>query len=391
MKNGNKLPEGITRLVSGQTKRVSFEAYAGRVCGVRLRKVFGTGLYGTESEALDAAKYWLREKRNEIKDDRKTVLVMNDRDRAIFLFATEMIEPYGKSLLDAAKTAVEVWEREKQAPRRVMTFKQAAGKFLKFKRLEGIKESYLKDLQMRLNALADLDDMSLPEIGAEDIIDFLELREVEAITWNGWRRTLAVFFNWCVAEELIQKSPIERVPIKKIDDEEVEILSVVEARKVLETAFEDCPAQVPWLVLGLFCGLRRSEADQVKATDIDWATDSIRVMGAKNRSVSTRYVHLSEPAKAFLAPYREAEELVTPRSKRREALRLLAAKTSIACTKNLYRHSFGSYHNAWLQDAPKTMHEMGHENLRTFVKWYRKPIPKLVAEAYWSISPENLK
>jgi site-specific recombinase XerD len=390
VKNGDKLPEGISRLVSKYTGDVSFEAYAGRVCGVRLRKVFGHG-YETEHEALEAAKYWLREKQNEIKDDRKTVLVMNDRDRAIFLFASELIEPYGKNLIDAAKAAVEVWEQAKQAPRRVMTFKQATEKFLKFKRLEGIKKSYLKDLQMRLNALAGLDDMSLSEIGAEDIIDFLELREMEAITWNGWRRTLAVFFNWCVAEELIPKSPVDRVPIKKIDDEEVEILSVEEARKLLEAASQSCPRQVPWLVLGLFGGLRRSEADQVKPADIDWATESIRVMGAKNRSVSTRYVHLTEPAKAFLAAYRDVGELVTPRRERRDGLRLLAAETGLACTKNLYRHSFGSYHNAWLQDAPKTMHEMGHENLRTFVKWYRKPIPKLVAEAYWSISPENLK
>jgi hypothetical protein len=33
------------------------------------------------------------------------------------------------------------------------------------------------------------------------------------------------------------------------------------------------------------------------------------------------------------------------------------------------------------------MDQMGHENLQTFVKWYRRAIPRLVAEAYWMIRP----
>jgi site-specific recombinase XerD len=390
MKNGKELPDGIVeRRVSERTGLVTLVAEAGMVCGVRIRRLFGKD-YETELEALAAAKYWLKQKRAEIKNDRKTVIAMSDRERAIYAFAHELVEPYGKNLIDAAQAAVKLWEEEKKPKPAVMTFKQAGQKFLKFKRLEGIKESYLRDLQIRLNALRGLDDMSICEVATEDIVDFLETRDLEAISWNNWRRTLAVFFNFCVAEELIEKSPIERVPLKKLDDEEVEILSVEDARKLLKAAREYCPRQIPWLALGLFGGLRRSEADQVKGDDIDWETESIKVNGAKNRSVSTRYVHLTEAARTFLEPYGSAQELVTLRRTRREDLRLLAAKTGLGCTRNLYRHSFGSYHNALYKDRAKTMHEMGHYEPSTFVKWYRKPIPNLVAEAYWSIRPENL-
>ena len=388
--NGNELPAGIRRIVSERTGIVTFEAMAGIVRGNKIRKQFGQTKYGSESETLAAANRWLKEKRGEVKRDGVAVLSISDHDRVAYAEALRRLEPYNKTILQAVNAAIELWKQEVSFKR--ITFSEAASDFLKHKQLENCRDSYLKDIQTRIAAMSEFDQRQLSEITAAELIEFMQDREMGGVSWNNWRRNLRVFFTWCQGQEWLRKNPALGIPEKKIDEEEVEILSLDEAKKLLKTTIESYHRQVAWLVLGMFAGMRRSEAQAAQWEDIDWEQNVIKVRSAKLRSVSTRYVELTPPARAFLEIFKkESGPINSGIYARRNELKEISKRTGIDCSRNIYRHSFGSYHLAAHQNRHVTMDQMGHENLQTFVRFYRRPIPKLVAQAYWLLSPQSLR
>jgi integrase len=388
MNNGNEIPAGIRRIVSERTGIVTFEAMAGVIRGNKIRKQFGQTKYGTELETLAAAKRWLGEKRGEIKRDGSAVLSISDHDRVAYAEALRRLEPYNRTILQAVNAAIELWKQEVSFKR--IIFSEAAKAFLKHKQLENCRPSYLKDIETRMNALSEFDSRQLSEISAEELVEFMQDREMGEVSWNNWRRNLRVFFTWCQVQEWVRKNPALGIPEKKVDEEEVDILSLDEARKLLKTTMESYRRQVPWLVLGMFAGMRRSEAQAAQWEDIDWEQNVIKVRSAKLRSVSTRYVELTPPARAFLEIFKQDSGPINSGIyARRNELKEISEKTGIDCSRNIYRHSFGSYHLAAHRNRHATMDQMGHENLQTFVRFYRRPIPKLLAEAYWLLSPQS--
>jgi integrase len=389
--NGHQLPDGFRRIVSDATGKVTFEVVAGVVNGTKIRKQFGQATYGSEAAAMAAAKHWYADKRGEIRSDRSAVLSISDRDRLVYSEALERLKPYGKTLLQAVNTAIEIYKLDELGES--ITFAQAAQRFLKHKLMENCRPSYTKDIETRMQALSQFDEEPISKITCEDLIEFMQDREIEAITWNNWRRNLRVFFNFCMdpSRNLIRKNPALAIPEKKIDEEEVEVLSADQARKLLKLVKDSFARQIPWLALGMFAGLRRNEAQAAQWEDIDWEHNVIKVRSSKVRSVSTRYVELTDAARSFLEGHKqESGPIATGVFARRNDFKEISRLTGIDCSKNLYRHSFGSYHLAQHQNRGKTMDQMGHENLQTFVRWYRRPMPRLVAEAYWNIRPDNI-
>jgi integrase len=386
--NGNgHLPQGIQRIV-GKSGKVSFEACPGTAGGKKIRKWFGEGIFGSELGALAAAVGWMKEKKREIREDRKAVISISDYERLAYMEALRLLEPYDKTILEAVKDVIEFYNQTTVVEK--LSFQEAAVRYRIHKQRENCHENYLSNIKFRLAAMSDFKDDPVDKITHKELIEFLEDREMGEVSWNNWRRDLGCFFKFCLLNQWITKNPIDLVPTKKVDEEEVEILEVHQVRDLLTQANLVCPRQLPWLVLGLFCGFRRSEADAAEWSDIDFETNTIKVNAAKVRSVSTRYVELTEPARAFLEAFPRSEALATGKYARRMDFKFLSKVTGIDCSRNVYRHSFGSYYLAHHQNNQKTMIQMGHENLQTFVRFYRKPIPKLVAQAYWLINPASL-
>ena len=62
----------------------------------------------------------------------------------------------------------------------------------------------------------------------------------------------------------------------------------------------------------------------------------------------------------------------------------------VAGKKDIFRHSFGTYHFHHFESLEKTMSQMGHSNRRTFEKHYKRYNPEEdSAFLYWQIVPEG--
>ena len=399
----SKLPKGIRRIYkSGQV--VALEALAAVVKGKKKRKYIGLAKFGgDEQKALQVVRDWQVDKQREVVKNRYAVIDVPDRMRLEILEAQEVLEPWGVSVLQAVRVAIEQFKKSRVQTE--ITLENAIRIYLKAKELENCKPRYLRAMTMELEALSKaFPGKKVSEISADMIEGFLTVRQIHPTTWNNWRRDLRTFFNFAAGprHRWVAQNPAEQVTFKKVDLDDVEILELQDVQKLLKAASNhetpnyagkvDKGRQVPWLVLGLFGGLRRDEADATCWEDIDWDANSLKVRATKTtRSLRSRYLHMQPVMANWLKLYKkESGRIGTGTSARRNDLQKLSLATGLDLSKNLYRHSFGSYHYQAYKDIGETMAEMGHTNAKTFAGYYNRSIPKLRALAYWELQPEEV-
>lgn len=393
--NNGDLPKGIRKIVSPISGKVTFEATAAVVDGKKIRREFGEDRFAGIANALAAAKHWQGEARTDVRDNRSSVLQIPPQDRWVYLAHIEEITEAGMSFKQCLLNGLK-YHREHLVKTSV-TIDRAVTEFLDLKRRENCKESYFKSMAPMLRAFAKgFENRKISELTTNEIEAFLAKRDMGPVSWNNWRRDLRTLFNFAKSDRnrWVRSNPAEGIALKKIDNDEVKILSLVETILVLRRAHLEFNRLMPFLVLGLFGGLRREEIDNGSWEDVDWELNTLRVRNAKNRSVANRYVHMEPVLIAWLKDYRQynpgAKSFAPRKYARRNDLQLLSKATGVDCTENVYRHSFGSYHLGHFRDKAKTMLEMGHSNQTTFDRYYRKPVQKSTAGAYWDFVPEKV-
>lgn len=392
--NNGELPKGIRILKSPITGKVTYEATAAVINGKKIRKEFGEDRFDGERYALAAAKNWLEDMRKEVRENRSSVVEIPDRDRWVYLANIEKITEAGMSFQQCIEEGLR--RHREHTVKRSITAETAVEEFLRFKRTENCKESYFRTLDPLMRAFGKaFTGTKLNEIQAPDIEGFLAKRDIGPTSWNNWRRDLRTLFNFAKSERngWVKTNPAESVALKKVDLEEVTILEIDaaknEAKKLLAKALEFYPRLIPFLVLGMFGGLRREEAQNAQWEDIDWEHGSIKVRSVKKRGAQPRYAHMEPVLVSWLEKYQqESGPMCTMQYARRADLQELTLKTGVDCTENVYRHSFGSYHLAAFENKAKTMLEMGHTNQTTFDRYYKRRIKKPIALTYWELTPE---
>lgn len=122
-------------------------------------------------------------------------------------------------------------------------------------------------------------------------------------TRNHYLETFTAAFNFAIAEKLISQSPIEGVKKKKSDDEQISILSVEDAGKLVLVLAQPHHAEVAAAaLLQLFAGPRRSELPH-----ITWevVTNRYLRLDKVKRGTKRRAVEMSANLLALLAPLRK--------------------------------------------------------------------------------------
>ena len=128
-------------------------------------------------------------------------------------------------------------------------------------------------------------------------------RNCKPNTLKAYHRVLDALFHWLVAEERLDKSPMQRVPGPKLPQEQVKPLTPEELIRLLEqpdrssfTGVRD----VAFIAFLADTGLRISEAIQVHLSVIDPKYRSLAVMGKGGKG---RTVFYGEAVSRLLAAY----------------------------------------------------------------------------------------
>jgi integrase/recombinase XerD len=350
--------------------------------------------YKTRAEA-ETKQGLMRVKRT---NEGESAFGMSANNRADANAALELLAPCNVSLRQAA----EFYLAHLDVVRSKKTADDVVTELLEAKRQDGRAERYLRDLRHRLRAFAkspEFQQVAIHEVTADKIDGWLRRLEGGPVNRNNYRRLLSVLFSFAIKRRYALKNPVADVEVANVEVVKPGILTIDEARGLLEAATPDF---APVIALGLFAGLRpESEIWRLEWHHVDLEERLIEINKSKNVA-SHRHVRISDNLLAWLKPHAKKKGPITlanePYFRRMRETRERAAaamEQKNLSAKNLrewpsdcLRHSYASCHYAAFKNAADTAEQLGHGgNLQMFFRHYRNRIKEADALAFWQILP----
>jgi integrase len=308
-------------------------------------------------------------------------LSISDALRVEAVECSELLQPYGKTLRDAARFYV-AHLKTITGSRKIS---DVVADLLAARTADGMSTRYLGDLRVRLGRFVQsFGEEMIAGISASRIDEWLRGLGVGPVTRNTYRRRLAVLFSFAKRRGYVSENPVANVERAKERETEIAILSVSELARLLECASSE---MLPFWTIGAFAGLRRAEIERLTWNEIDSDAGVIEVKASKAKTASRRLVTIQPNLREWLAPYRTCTGRVCPVNLQRKINdERERAKLRSEWPQNALRHSFGSYHLARFNDAAKLALEMGNSPATIF-RHYRQLVKPKEAERYWKIAP----
>jgi integrase len=296
--------------------------------------------------------------------------------------AAELLQPFGKTIMDAAKYLAAHLE----ASAKSCTAVQLVKELLKAKEADGHSRRHVGDVRSRLGKFAEkFGDKMVATITSAEIDDWLRSLNVAPVTRNHYRRLVILAFNFAVQRGYATDNPAVKTARAKVVGKPPGILTVAQTARLLEAATPDI---LPYVAIGAFAGLRRAELERLDWSEIDFGSKLIEVTAQKSKTAQRRFVKLQPNLRAWLMPVcKRSGSIIPPENFRRsfDAVRRAAGITE--WPDNALRHSFASYHMARFENAAATALELGHHDSRITFAHYRELVRPKEAERYWNIRP----
>jgi len=350
----------------------------GRPKGERVRAWFST-----EKEAKTEA-----EKRNkELTDYGSKAYTLTASEKHQAEEAIQLLRPYGLTLVDAANAVVQRLQNAlnsitvKELAERAIDNEQA-----RFERNE-ISAKHLKNYRnVATRFAADFGEVRVSELTTARVESWLSDKPIKVATRNQLHRYLDLIFKHGLKIGGLTKSPLDGVEkARNRKMKSITILTPDQAKTLLKCASGEI---IPFFSIGLFAGLRVDEIQKLDWKHIDLVHKKIDLTWFPTKTLQPRWAPISDNLVAFLKPHAKTEGSVVPRSAQRlRKLREKAEKDSNLWPwpQNACRHSYISYRLSLIEDIAKVALEAGHDP-KTLAQWYRRPILKADAEAYFKIS-----
>ena len=205
---------------------------------------------------------------------------------------------------------------------------------------------------------------------------------------NHYRASLCVFFGYASspARALCPMNPLDHLEPEKIITAEPQAYSPKDVAKIMQTALDHKPELVPVLVLGMFAGLRVSEAINADLSKLPKVKGEFRTTG----KTGARMAPFTDAAAAWMKAQSRRNGLAWIQSPRAlvDHMQELFALAKVEQIDNGARHSFISYRTAETRDVATVADECGN-SLSTIKNHYRKLVTAEAAAKYFAIRPDS--
>jgi integrase len=276
-----------------------------------------------------------------------------------------------------------------------VTVAEALASFLDFKKTR-VRDRQLTDLKTRLLRFAqDFGRTACRDIATADISAWLaglrSRREggapLAALSRNHYRANLHAFFEFAAApsRRWVDRNPVAELEKEVVEDDEPQAYAPDTVAALMQAALDHKPDLLPVLALGMFCGLRVSEALEIDLGTIDHDEDEFRVRVSKT---GPRMAPLTEAAKAWLAAQPPRRGKAWEKSPRMlvDGMQELFAIAGVEPIANGARHSFISYRTAETRDVAKVADECGN-SMQTIKAHYRQLVTANAAKKFFGLRP----
>lgn len=386
----------------------------GRFGGKRVRKFFGSE---AEAEAELAKLQGERAEAGPVADR------LSPRERIVFAELRDQLDEVGASMEEAVRFFLANSQRVSN-PMRMEDLLEAA---VDAKSRERLSERYLNGLRSSVGSFCRWEGNGWKwahEIFPAEVSDWLESNGWAPKTRKNYLTDLSTIFSWGMENGVVGRNVADDLVAPKVSKEsEIAVLSVVESARLVIRCLrpakvghykdEDFGCLLPYVTLGLFCGIRpERELGQMRLGAIDLEEGGVAIDAGSAKSRSRRVVDLPVNGVALLKvgipklmevweaqrshPARRHDFKVCPPNFRRRFERLRAAcgfRVPAAGRVNgrrwagdVMRHSFASYHYALHQNENLLKAQMGHRlSSDVLYQNYRQRVSRSAAEVFWSL------
>jgi integrase len=320
------------------------------------------------------------------------------RDERAAMEAAGMEVPRIEELIADSLAAIR--RRHDEQAERALLVGDALPVFLAYKKTR-VKERQLADLQTRLARFkADFCNRTLRSITTPEVEAWLASLQsrrnpgnlaapppVSPLTRNHYRATLHAFFKFgCApARGWLDRNPVAEIEKEQEAETEPTAYSPKAAQAIMQAAVDHKPELVPVLALGMFCGLRVSEAAAMELATLPRVPGEFRTTG----KTGPRLAPMTEAAVAFLAaqPRRDGKAWLKSIRQLVDDMRTLFPLAGVAPIGNGARHSFITFRTAEIRDVGRVADECG-TSPGVIRNHYRELVSAEAAAAYFAIRPE---
>lgn len=357
--------------------------------------------YRTQKEALAAAKT-LRKSAAEFGHQSQAIRPGLAEDATA---AAALLEPWGLSLLEAARIVSEI--RTKEAASR--PFSTAADEWLVA--CEGLRTKTLQGYKHTAKRLkAALGDSILAAITAEELQKAIAPAGTPASSAAGHLRTAKALWRWCAGNGWCEAKTFDGVKLPKTsaDTGEIGILTPDEAAILLRTAEEHFPQAVASFALQMFAGIRAEEVTRMEAKHV--TADGIELGASITKKGRRRHITPNATLAAWLKKHpfepcpnwRETSaavrrlagwdvvSVILNERVRVKTMKTLKESTRGRWPQNALRHSHASYAIASGTALETLLFEFGHTGTANVLRvHYVGRASKKQALEFFAVMPEG--
>ena len=252
---------------------------------------------------------------------------------------------------------------------------------------------YLRELRIARDRWPELHEKLVCDITHRELDPILN--KLTPGARNTHLRYLRAVFNFGLKKGLLSENPISRMDFVRRRRQEVETLTNKQVKAMLEHALTQDLELLPFLVCGLFCGIRPDgELQRLEWSDIDLSGKSITIRPEISKTNRRRFVDLSDNAAAWLRAYEDRGGAfegrvvsLTPSALRLHRIANWKAAGIAEWIQQGMRHTYCSNWLAKHEDVNKLVLQSGHDSVDTMWRNYHKGVKKADAEKFWVIRP----
>jgi integrase len=206
------------------------------------------------------------------------------------------------------------------------------------------------------------------------------------------RRHWHALFGWASRAGMSAGNPAAGIAVVRIRKSRTEIYTPEQAAALLMHARELRNGRMlPYVVLGLFAGIRPEELLRLRWADVrpDYILVGPDVAKIQGRE---RHVEVNPTLAAWLSVCRRDLGPVYPHAPmtlRRDRDELVG-RSGVTWLQDGMRHSYGSYLYASTKDISRVMANLGHTRPETFSRHYQANVSPARSEQYWALAPERV-
>jgi site-specific recombinase XerD len=211
---------------------------------------------------------------------------------------------------------------------------------------------------------------------------------LSSLSRNHYRAALSAFFSYAAARARgwVERNPLADLEPEKVKTAEPEAYTPEQVAKLMQAALDHKPDLVPVLALGMFAGLRVSEALATDLSKLPRKAGEFRTTGKTGARMAT----CTETCAAWIAAQPRRTGMAWDRSSRVfvDHMQELYTLAKVEPINNGARHSFISYRTAETRDVARVADECGN-SVSTIKNHYRQLVTADAAKEFFAIRPKK--